>query len=89
MDGFGFAGHVIHQQVLPECVRRSEIGFAAAHFRDLLHKLNQSIFRRQHEGVDQNAGALTLGNLLQGLAYHHGVESEGILINSAIFEGER
>src|ERR1700731_2594451 len=35
-----FAIHVIHQQVLPEIVRRREIGFAAADLGDLLNEID-------------------------------------------------
>ena len=36
MNCFGFALHVIHQEVFAEAVWRGEVGFAAAHFRDLV-----------------------------------------------------
>jgi hypothetical protein len=40
MDLLGFALHVIHQQVLPQRVRRGEVGLAAAHFRDFLDEMD-------------------------------------------------
>ena len=70
VNSFGLPGHVIHQQVLAEGVRSGEVSFAAAHLRHLLHKLHQAVVAGQHEGVDQDSGALALGNFFQRLAYH-------------------
>ncbi len=43
MDVFDFLLHIIHEQVLPESVRRGEVGFAAAEFGDLLDKVHEAI----------------------------------------------
>src|SRR5579883_1108671 len=42
MDGLHLALHVIHQQIFAESMRSSEVGFATAHLRHALHKLNQA-----------------------------------------------
>ena len=43
MNGLHLARHVIHQQILAERLGSGEVGFAAAHLRDLLDKLHQAI----------------------------------------------
>src|SRR5437764_358246 len=41
VNGLHLPRHVIHQHVLTQPLRRSEVGFAAAHLRNLLHELHQ------------------------------------------------
>jgi len=43
MDSLRLPRHVIHQQVLPQRVRRREVGLSAAHLRDFLYELHQAI----------------------------------------------
>src|SRR5580698_4332569 len=50
--------HVIHQQILAERVWSGEVGFASTHLRYFLDELDEAVIRCQHEGVDQDAGAL-------------------------------
>src|SRR5947208_9813229 len=57
MNMAGLALHEIHQQVLAKILRRSEVSFAAAHLRDLLHKIDQRIVGREHESIDHDVGA--------------------------------
>ena len=73
---------------MAEGVGRGEVGFAAAHFRDLLHELHQTIVGGEHEGVDQNSRALALGDFLQRLTHHQRIEAEGVLVDAAVFEGQ-
>jgi len=60
VDRLGFAGHIVHQQILAERIWGGEIRLSAAHLRNLLDKLNQAIVAGQHEGVDENSRALAL-----------------------------
>src|SRR6266568_106250 len=89
VHGFRLAAHVIHQQILSQRVRRSEVRLAPAHLCHLLHKLHQPAIRSKHERVDQHTGALALRNFLQRLAHHHGVQSKGVLVNPAIGQRHR
>src|SRR5204863_5556610 len=43
VNSTGLAIHVVHEQILPKCVRRGEIRFAAAEFCHLLNELHQPI----------------------------------------------
>lgn len=43
MNGFGFARHVVHQQILAKGVGGGEVGFAATHLGDLLDELHQAV----------------------------------------------
>jgi hypothetical protein len=88
VDRLDLARHVIHQQILAEGVRGGEVGFAAAHLRDFLHELNQTVVGGKHEGIDHDSGALALGNFLQGFADDKWVEAEGIFVDASVFEGE-
>src|SRR5687768_15595828 len=49
MDGLGLPVHVVHQDVLPERIRRREIGLAAADGGDPPDKSHQIVVARQHE----------------------------------------
>ena len=89
MNGLRLARHVIHQQILAERVGSGEVGFAAAHLRNLLHELHQAVIGSQHEGIDQDAGAFALRDFFERLADHQRIETEGILVDPAIFERER
>src|SRR5579864_7995622 len=86
VDLLGFALHVIHQEVLPESVRRSEIGFAAAHFGDFLDEVDEAIVAGEHERIDHNAGALALIDFFERLADHEGVQTESIFVDAPVFE---
>ena len=78
MDGAGFALHVVHQQVLAEVVRCSEVGLAFAHLCNSLYELDQAVICGQHERVDHDAGALAFVHLLECLADDEGIKAEGI-----------
>ena len=86
MDLFGFAGHVVHEEILAERVGCGEIGFAAAHFGDFLDEVDEAVVAGEHEGVDEDSGALALIYFFQGLADYERVEAEGIFVNAAVFE---
>ena len=88
MDLFGFAGHVVHEEILAEGVGSGEVGFAAAHFGDLLDEVDEGIVAGQHKGVDHDAGTLALVDFFEGLADDEGVETEGVFVDAAVFEGE-
>ncbi len=40
MDLLGFAGHVVHEEILAERVGRGEVGLATAHFGDFLDEMD-------------------------------------------------
>ncbi len=40
VDLLGFAGHVVHEEILAEGVGSGEVGFAAAHFGDFLDEMD-------------------------------------------------
>ena len=82
----GLLTDVIHQKVLPERVRRREVGLAAAKLRDFLHEVNEAVIAGKHKGVDQNAGAFALGHFFERLRNYKRIEPEGILVNAAVFE---
>src|SRR6267143_5779834 len=88
VDLLGFAGHVVHEEILAEGVGSGEVGFAAAHGGDFLDKVDEGIIAGEHEGVDHDAGALAFVYFFEGLADDEGVESEGVFVDAAIFEGE-
>ena len=58
MDGPRLAVHVIHQEILPQVVRRGEVRFSAAQLGHLLDELHESVIAGEHEGVDQDSLAL-------------------------------
>ncbi len=83
-----FLLHVVHQQVLAKRVRRGEVGFATAHFSDLLDEVDQVGIARQHEGVDQDSGLAAVGNLLQRLSNHVRIKPERVLVDAAVLLGQ-
>ena len=85
VDLFGFAGHVVHEEILAESVGSGEVGFAAAHFGDFLHEVDERIIAGEHEGVDHDAGALALVDLFESLADDERIQSEGIFVDTAVF----
>src|SRR5215831_9221188 len=89
VNGFRLPRHVIHQEILTERVWSREVSLTPAHLRDLLHELNQSIVRDQHEGVDQHARALALRDFLESLADDKRIKPERVLVNSPIFKRQR
>ena len=88
MDVAGFLSYVIHQQVLAKRVGRGEIGFAAAEFGDFLHEVDQAVIAGEHEGIDQDAGALAFGDFFERLGDDQRIEAEGVFVNAAVFERE-
>src|SRR6266850_7162208 len=74
VDLFGFAGHVVHEEVLAEGVGRGEVGFAAAHLGDFLDELDERIVAGEHEGVNHDAGALAFVDFFESLADDEGIE---------------
>src|SRR5262245_52833547 len=61
--------HVVHQDEVAEGVGGGEVGLAPAHLADLLHEGHQLVVTGQHEGVDHDALAAAVGDLLQGQGY--------------------
>src|SRR5258708_5046302 len=88
VDLLGFAGHVVHEEILAEGVGGGEIGFAAAHCCDFLDEVDQGIIAGEHESVDHDSGALALVDFFEGLADDKGIEAESVLVDTAVFEGE-
>ena len=80
--------HVIHEQILPQVLRRSEVRFSLAHGRDFLDELDQAVVGSQHERVDHDAGALAARNFFQRLAHDQRVEPKSIFVNPAVFQRE-
>ena len=66
MYGFHAAGHEVHEEVAAEVFGGGEVGFAAAHGRDLLDELDEGEVLREHERVDHDVGALAAGDLFEG-----------------------
>src|SRR5216684_7123496 len=64
----GFAGHVIHKEILAEGVGSGEVGLAAAHGGDFLNEVDEGVVAGEHEGVDHDAGAFALVDFLESLA---------------------
>ena len=89
VDGFGFALHVVHEEILAEVVGRGEVGFAFAHLGDFLHELNEAVIGGEHEGVDHDAGAFAFVYFFESFADHEGIEAEGVFVNAAVFQSER
>src|SRR5260370_35853199 len=75
VDLLGFAGHVVHEEILAEGVGGGEIGFAAAHRCDFLDEVHEGIVAGEHEGVDHHAGALGLLDFFHRLAHDKVTES--------------
>src|SRR5882672_12291261 len=46
--------HVVHQDVLPERVRRREVRLALADVGDAAHEAHQIVVAGEHEGVDHD-----------------------------------
>ncbi len=86
MDLAGFAGNVIHQQVLAESVGSCEVGLAPAHLRDFLNELHQAVIARQHERVNHDSRALALVDFLERLADNEGVQAERVFVDSSVLE---
>ena len=68
MNLFGFAGHVVHEEILAEGVGSGEVGLAAAKLGDFLHEVDQVVIAGKHKRVDQDSGALALIDFFEGLA---------------------
>ena len=85
---FGFAGHVVHKEILAEGVGSGEVGFPAAHFGDFLDEVDEGIVAGEHESVDHDAGALAFVYFFESLADDEGIEAECVFVDAAVFEGE-
>src|SRR6266436_2311616 len=88
MDLLGFSLHLVHQQVLAEGVRRSEIGLAAAHLRDFLNEVDEAVVASKHEGVDHDARTLAFVDFFEGLADNERIQAESVFVDAAVFERE-
>ena len=55
VDGLDLLLHVIHQQILAQCVGSSEVSLPAAHFRNLTNKTYQVIVSGEHKSINQDA----------------------------------
>ncbi len=89
MNCLYFLPQVIHQYVLAEVQRRCEICFAAAYLSHLLHELDQRAITRQHESVDENSRFAARRNFLECLLQNHRIQSESILVDSAVRQRNR
>ncbi len=88
MNGSRLPVHVIHQQILAEVVRSSEVSLAATEFGDLLNEVDEAVIAGEHKGIDEDALLLAAVDLFQGLADDERIETEGVAIDAAIFESE-
>src|SRR5260370_7930501 len=86
VDLFGFAGHIVHEEILAKGVGCGEVGFAAAHGGDLLDEVDEGIVAGKHEGVDHDAGAFAFVDLFKGLAAPERVRAKGGLVNPPSFK---
>ena len=89
MHRFHAAGHEVHEQVVTEILWGGEVGFAAAHGANLLDELHEGEVAGQHEGIDHDVGALAAGYLFEGLGDDERVETEGVLVDATVGQGER
>src|SRR6185312_8457407 len=89
VDHAASALHVVHEEIFAESLRAGEVGFASAHLRDLMDKLDEAGVGGEHEGVDHDVGALAAGYFLQRFADDERVEAEGVAVDASIFERER
>src|SRR5204862_8055431 len=85
VDVYGVAGHVVQEEILAEGVGSGEVGFAAAHFGDLLDEVDEGIVAGQHNGVDHDAAALALVDVFEGLADHERNENESGYVGAGVF----
>src|SRR5579862_8427645 len=81
--------HEVHEQVVAESLRRSEVGFAAAHCTYFLNELHEGEVAGQHESVDHDVRALTACYFVQRLGDDEWVEAKGVFIDAAIGKSER
>src|SRR5882724_9178418 len=88
MNGAGFAGHVIHEEILAEVVGSREVGFAFAHLRDSLDEIDERIVAGEHEGVNHDTGALAFVDFFERFADDERIETEGVFVDAAVFERE-
>src|SRR5271155_1662325 len=78
--------HVIHQQILPERIRRCEVCLAPAHLRHFLDELHQPVIRCQHESINQHPRAFALRNFFERLTDDQRIKPESVLIDASVFE---
>src|SRR5262245_44150173 len=55
VNRFGLLVQVVHQHVLPERVRRREVGLPLADLRHAPDKAHEIVVAGEHEGVDHDA----------------------------------
>src|SRR5258706_7584537 len=49
----------------------------------------EAVVTGEHEGVDQDSGALALVDFFEGLPDDEGVEAECVFVDAAVLEGQR
>ena len=52
VDLAGFAGHVVHEEILAEGVGSGEVGFAVAHFGNFLDEVDEGTVAAEHRRLD-------------------------------------
>src|SRR6185436_15900859 len=67
VNRLGFLVHVVHQDVLAEGVRGSEVRLALADVGDAADEADQVVVAREHEGVDHDAALAARRDLGAGL----------------------
>src|SRR5665213_2412026 len=81
--------HEVHQQIIPQCLRRRKVRLPTAHRGHLLHELHQRKILRQHERVDHDARAFAAAHLFERLRNHDRVKPKCILVDAPIVERQR
>src|ERR1700722_13168974 len=80
VHSFHAAGHEVHEEIVAEVLRSSEVGFASTHGGDFLYELHEGEVAGEHEGVDHDVGALAAADLFEGLGDDQGIEAEGVAV---------
>ena len=67
-----------------EVAGRGEVGLATSHRRHLLDELDEVVVRRQHEGVDHDAGLAARLHLAKSSLHHDGVAAHRVLVEASV-----
>src|SRR5947207_1532347 len=79
----------VHEDELAERHRRREVRLAAADLRDALYELHQRAIARQHERVDHDPRATTVGDLANRLRDDRRVQAKRVLVDLPVGHRQR
>ena len=68
--------HIVHQDVLPECVGCREVRLALADRGDAPHETDEIVVACEHEGVDHDPGAAAARDFANGLRDNGRIEAK-------------